>query len=301
MPPSHIDLRLPCRGPFDGEGVIDFLARRAVTGVEEVYEQRYRRSLRLPHGAGVVELDLAGVEDHVTARYWLQDDRDLAPAVQCSRALLDLDSEPQAVIEALGDDELLGPLVRAVPGRRVVGHVDPHELAVRAVLGQQISLASASTLARRLVVDHGELLEHPVGAVTHSFPTAAALTTLDPMQLAMPKSRRRTVIVLCGALASGELVLDPGGDLQRARSQLLALPGIGTWTAGYIAMRALRDSDAFIATDLGVRHALERLGRDGSPRNAERLAESWRPYRAYALQYLWGSLAASPAPAGPHR
>lgn len=289
--PDSIELQLPYRRPFDGEGALDFLTRRVVAGVEEVFEHGYRRSLRLPHGAGIVALDLPGTDGHLGARYWLDDLRDLGPAVQRSRALLDLDSDPEAVVEALGDDELLGPLVHAVPGRRVVGQVDADELAVRAVLGQQVSLASASTIARRLVAQHGEPLKRPVGGVTHVFPTTGALATLNPAQLAMPASRRRALLALCGALASGELVLDQWCDRPHARRQLLALPGIGEWTAGYIAMRALRDPDAFIPTDLGVRHALEQLGVDGSPGNAGRLAEDWRPYRAYALQHLWGSLA----------
>ncbi len=293
--PERIDLRLPYRRPFDGEGAIEFLARRAVPGVEEVFEHGYRRSLRLPHGSGVVELRLTRGENHLRATYWLQDLRDLAPAVQRSRALLDLDADSEAVVEALGADHLLGPLVNAVPGRRVLGHVDGDELAVRAVLGQQVSLAGASTLARWLVIDHGDPLERPVAGVTHLFPTARALAELDPARLAMPGSRRRAVIAVCEALARGELVLDQGSDRETARRQLLALPGIGAWTAGYIAIRALRDPDAFIATDLGVRHALERLGCDGRPGNAERLAESWRPYRAYALAYLWASLAPAAA------
>jgi AraC family transcriptional regulator of adaptative response / DNA-3-methyladenine glycosylase II len=182
-------------------------------------------------------------------------------------------------------------VVRGAPGRRVPGHVDAHELAIRAVLGQQVSLAGAATLASRLAADYGEPLERPMGAVTHVFPTAGVLAELDPARLAMPAARARALLALATALEYGELVLDPGADREVARERLLALPGIGPWTADYIAMRALRDPDAFLSTDLGVRHALERLGHDGRPANALRLAESWRPYRAYALQHLWGSLA----------
>ena len=284
-----IALRLPYRAPLDADGLIAFLERRAVPGVEEVEDGAYRRSLRLPHGAGVVEL--RPVNGHVGARFRLDDLRDLGAAIQRSRGLLDLDSDPEAVAEALGADELLAPLERAAPGRRVAGHVDGPELAVRAVLGQQVSLAGAATLASRLVAAHGEPLERPLGGVRHLFPSAPALAQADPETLAMPVARRRALIGLAAALARGELSLDAGVDRDEARRRLLALRGIGPWTAAYVAMRALRDPDAFLPSDLGVRHALERLGRDGRPAAATRLAERWRPYRAYAVQHLWGRLA----------
>jgi len=258
--------------------------------VEEASDGCYRRSLRLSHGGGVVEL--RPEEGHVQARFWLDDQRDLAAATQRSRALLDLDGDPEAVRWALGGDPLLGPLVQATPGRRLPGHTDSHELAVRAVLGQQVSLAGAATLAGRLVRDYGEELAHPLGAVTHRFPAAAALADADPGRLAMPTSRRRALLGLAAALAAGELSLDAGADRAETRERLLALPGIGPWTADYIAMRGLHDPDAFLPSDLGVRHALEQLGEDGRRAAAERLAERWRPYRAYAVQHLWAHLAA---------
>jgi AraC family transcriptional regulator of adaptative response / DNA-3-methyladenine glycosylase II len=283
------DVELEYLPPLDGDGLLDFLGRRAVPGVEEVAGGVYRRSLRLPGGAGAVELSPA--DGSVRARFWLDDPGDLEAAVERCRALLDLDADPQAVREVLGADELLGPLVRAAPGRRVPGHVDGAELAVRAVLGQQVSLAGAATLARRLVEAYGERLERPVGTVTHLFPSAAAIAGASPDRLAMPAARQRAVTGLAGALARGEVVLAPGADREEARRRLLALPGIGPWTANYIGMRALRDPDAFLAADLGVRHALKRLGRDDRPAAAERVAERWRPYRAYAVQHLWASLA----------
>ncbi len=284
-------LRLPYRAPLDGNDLLMFLALRAVPGIEEALNGAYRRSLRLPHGDGVVEL--CPLDGYVQARYWLDDLRDLAAAMQRSRALLDLDSDPHAVVEALGDDSLLGPLIRTAPGRRVPGHVDGHELAVRAVLGQQVSLAGARTLARRLVSEYGTALERPIGAVTHVFPSVAALAGADPDQLAMPKARRRALLGLVAALARGDLTLDAGADREEARRGLLALPGIGPWTVDYIAMRALRDPDAFLPSDLGVRQALEQLGQDGRPAATERLAGRWRPYRSYAVQHLWARLAAS--------
>jgi AraC family transcriptional regulator, regulatory protein of adaptative response / DNA-3-methyladenine glycosylase II len=283
-----LSLRLPYRAPLDAVGLIAFLGLRAVPGVEEVHDGAYRRSLRLPHSSGVVELRPA--EGYVHARYWLQDLRDLAAAMQRSRILLDLDSDPLSVIEALGEDRLLGALVRKAPGLRVPGHVDGDELAIRAVLGQQVSLKGASTLAGRLVAQYGEPLERPLGGVTHTFPGSKALAGADPEQMAMPKARCFALLGLAGALASGELTLDAGSDRAEARARLLALPGIGEWTTEYIAMRAMRDPDAFLPSDLGVRHALEQIGHDGAPAAAERVAERWRPYRAYALQHLWASL-----------
>ncbi len=285
-----LTLRLPFRAPFDARGLLEFLALRAAPAIEQACDGCYRRSLRLPHGGGVVEL--RPQHDHVQARYWLEDLRDLAAAMQRSRALLDLDSDPAAVLQALGSDPLLGPLLSADPGRRVPGHVDGHELAVRAVLGQQVSLLGAATLAGRLALTHGEPLQRPVGAVTHVFPTAEALAAADPDSLAMPRPRRRALLALAGALADGELTLDAGAERDQARTRLSALAGIGPWTVEYVAMRALRDPDAFPAADLGVRRALEQLGEDGRPSAALRLSERWRPYRAYAVQHLWAQLAA---------
>jgi AraC family transcriptional regulator of adaptative response / DNA-3-methyladenine glycosylase II len=282
-------LRLPYRAPLDGAGAIAFLGLRAVPGVEEAIDGAYRRSLRLPHGMGAVELRPA--DGHVQARYWLTDLRDLGAAMQRSRTLLDLDSDPQSVVDVLGAEPLLGPLVCKAPGRRVPGAVDGNELAVRAVLGQQVSLRGAATLAGRLAARYGEVLERPLGAVTHAFPSAQALADSGLEGLAMPAARRRGLLALVTALARRELVIDVGADRLDARRRLRALPGIGPWTAEYVAMRALRDPDAFPSSDLGVRRALEQLGRDGRPGAAATLAESWRPYRAYAVQHLWASLA----------
>jgi AraC family transcriptional regulator, regulatory protein of adaptative response / DNA-3-methyladenine glycosylase II len=286
-----LSLRLPYRSPLDAEGLIAFLGLRAVPGVEEALEGSYRRSLRLAHGTGVVELSPA--DGYVHARYRLDDLRDLASAMQRSRTLLDLDSDPRSVTAVLGGEPLLAPLVARAPGRRVPGSVDGHELAVRAVLGQQVSLRGARTLAGRLVAGYGERLERPLGTVTHVFPTAEALVGVDPDGLAMPSARRRCLLALATALACEELVIDAGADRTETRRRLLALPGVGPWTTEYIAMRALRDPDAFPASDLGVRHALEQLGLDGSPASAEAHAELWRPYRSYAVQHLWASLGAS--------
>jgi AraC family transcriptional regulator, regulatory protein of adaptative response / DNA-3-methyladenine glycosylase II len=187
--------------------------------------------------------------------------------------------------------------VREVPGRRVPGHVDGDELAARAVLGQQVSLRAAATLAGRLVAAYGTPLGRPIGGVTHLFPTAAELAQADPRRLSLPLTRGRALLGLARALAGGELELDAGVERDHARRRLLGLPGIGPWTVEYIAMRALRDPDAFLPTDVGLRRALALLGRDGSPRAAIALAEAWWPYRAYAIQHLWAHQSPQSAPA----
>ncbi len=280
-----LSVRLPARVPFDGQALISFLAARAVPGIEEVADGAYRRSLRLPHGFGVVELAV-GV-DHVIATLWLEDLRDFGPAVSRCRRLLDLDSDPVAVSQRLGPEPVVGRLVRAAPGRRVAGSVDGFETAVRALLGQQVSLGAARLLVQRLVARAGEPLAEPLGGVTHVFPSPGALAQLDPGSLAMPLARGRALVGLACAVEGEELVLDGGADRGEVVRKLLAMPGIGEWTAGYVAMRELRDPDAFLPGDVGVRRSLVSLGRDGSPRQAARLAECWRPYRAYALQHLW--------------
>jgi AraC family transcriptional regulator, regulatory protein of adaptative response / DNA-3-methyladenine glycosylase II len=301
--PPSISLRLAYRAPLDLNSLLRFLGDRAVAGVEELSNGLYRRVLRLPHGLGVVSLsaepqpssEAATGTRYVSCRLRLEDLRDLAAAVQRCRRLLDLDADPLAVADVLRADELLAPLVDADPGRRVPGHPDPHELAIRAVLGQQVSVAAARTLAGRLTAELGESLPTPDGALTHAFPTAAALAGMDPQALAMPRSRATALIGLARALADGDVQLDPGTDRTDAEAALLALPGIGPWTASYVLMRALGDPDAFLPSDLGVRHALERLGRPGDPKSAATRAEQWRPWRSYALAHLWGSLG-TPAP-----
>lgn len=280
-----LGLVLSARGSFDFARIRGYFAARAVEGVEHADEQHYRRSLDLPYGGAVVELSAA--PNGVTARFELSDLRDLAAAIERVRRLCDLDADPDASDQLLATDRLLRASVVRRPGLRVPGSVSGDELALRAVLGQQVSLRGAAVAAAKLAQLCGEPLDRSVGPVTHRFPTAVVVASLDPDSLPMPRARGRALVGLAAALASGEIVLDGGEDRHRVYSQLLALPGIGEWTAQYILMRALHHPDAFLATDLGVRRGLEALGLDGGPRAAERTATRWRPYRAYALQHLW--------------
>jgi AraC family transcriptional regulator of adaptative response / DNA-3-methyladenine glycosylase II len=297
--PLPLTVRLAYREPLDWGRLLRFLGDRAVPGVEEVVGEHYRRTLRLPHGHGIVSLTPAGGQ--IECRLYLADLRDLTAAVQRCRRLLDLDADPAAPAEHLAGDPLLTPLVRGAPGLRLPGAVDGAELAVRAVLGQQISVPAARTAAARLTRALGEPLPAIDGAqqstLTHLFPAPAAIAAARPEVLpGGPARRRQTLQALARLLAEGEIAIDPGSDRDEVRARLLTVPGIGPWTADYIAMRALADPDAFLPTDLGVRRALERLAdpalRDGcTPLAAARVAERWRPWRAYALQYLWSALA----------
>jgi len=282
----ELTIRLAVREPFDGASMLGFLAARAVPGVEVVEPGRYRRTLRLPHGPASVTLSVGS--DGVLCALRLRDLRDVPAAVERCRRLLDLDADPEAVAEGLGGDPLLAPLLRARPGLRVPGHVDGTEVAVRAVLGQQVSVAGARTLAARLVQQVGEPVHPATDGLTRLFPTAQALAALDPDQLPMPRARGRALVALCTAVADGSVVLDRSADRSEVRARLLALPGIGPWTADYIAMRALGDPDVFLPTDVGVRHALRRAGRDSA--GAHRLSDAWRPWRSYALMHLWSSV-----------
>lgn len=302
-----IRLRLPYRPPLDLEGLIGFLAARAIPGVEQATKHTYRRVLSLPHGQGVVSLAVpeapgsGRASDHgayVVCELDLDDLRDLGAAVARSRRLLDLDADPAAIGHVLGRDAMLGPLVALAPGRRVPGHVDPSELSVRAVLGQQVSVAAARALAGRLAARYGRPLARPVHGLTHAFPTPQALTTVDPGDLPMPAARQRALVALAGALATGAIRLDGGVDRDETAARLLALPGIGPWTVAYVRMRALGDPDAFLPSDLGVRRALESLGEAADPASAAALSERWRPWRAYAVQHLWAHLPPSPSATG---
>ncbi|MFI7383671.1 AlkA N-terminal domain-containing protein [Streptomyces sp. NPDC049813] len=285
--PGALTLRLPFRAPLTPDNLFGHLAATAVPGVEEWRDGAYRRTLRLPYGHGVVALTPGAT--HIGCRLVLSDRRDLTVAISRCRRLLDLDADPVAVDGRLRADPLLAPHVDAAPGRRVPRTVDEAEFAVRAVLGQQVSTAAARTHAARLVAAHGEPVDDPEGGLTHLFPAPAALASLDPESLALPRSRRTTLTTLVRRLADGELTLGPESDWDETRARLAALPGFGPWTVEAIAMRALGDPDAFLPTDLGIRRAARELGLPHTPAALTARAAAWRPWRAYAVQYLWAT------------
>ena len=283
---GEVDLRIPVRTPFRGSALLAFLAARSVPGVEQVEGRHYRRSLRLPHGPGVVDLELedvveSGAVHRVPCRLALGDLRDLAAAVERCRRLLDADCDPVAVDAGLGRHLRLRRAVATRPGLRVPGHVDGDELAVRAVLGQQVGVSVATALATRLVHAAGSGLppELARGGVTRVFPAAVEVAEIPTEWFPGPRRRSETLRSLATALAEGQIRLDRSADREETRRQLVSLPGVGPWTADLVVMRALGDPDVFLAGDAGVRRALR-----GSE---ERVHEGWRPWRSYAVVHLW--------------
>jgi AraC family transcriptional regulator of adaptative response / DNA-3-methyladenine glycosylase II len=281
--PGTISLRLAYRAPLHVESLLGFLAMRALPGIEECDPTTYRRGLALPHGTGTATLTPGG--RWVSATLRLADVRDLAPAVARCRRLLDLDADPDAVDATLSGDPGLAAAVRAEPGVRVPRSVDGFEMAVRAIVGQQISVAGARTTLGRLI-----RAARPAGqtsAELGGFPSAAAVAELPDEAFGMPAARRESIRALARAVAGGELDLEPGTDRDEAVKRLMDLPGVGAWTAGYVAMRAIGDPDIFLPTDLAVRRGARALGLPGDPRSLADHAERWRPWRSYALIRLW--------------
>jgi AraC family transcriptional regulator, regulatory protein of adaptative response / DNA-3-methyladenine glycosylase II len=288
-----LSVRLPYRAPFHAESIFAFLGDRAVPGVESWDGTTYRRSLRLNHGNAVIGVSPGPSSpgpNAVMCTLYLDNVADAQAAVQRCRRMLDLDADPDTVEAHFAEDQILGPLVRKRPGLRSPGHPDGVELLARAVLGQQVSVKGARTLAARLVGATGELLAAPVDGVTHAFPSADAIAGCVPSDFAMPAARGRALIHACEQMAAGHIVIDAGSDRVELSRQLESLPGIGTWTASYVALRALGDPDVFLPTDIGVRNALRAIGVESTPKAAALLAESWRPWRSYALHHLWSSL-----------
>ncbi|NIL39895.1 DNA-3-methyladenine glycosylase 2 family protein [Salinispora arenicola] len=285
--PGTITVRLAYRPPLHVGALLDFLAPRALPGVDEVRAGTYHRGLRLPHGTG--EASLTPTDRHVEATLRLSDLRDLAPAVARCRRLLDLDADPTAVDAVLATDPALAAVVTAEPGVRVPRAVDGFEVAVRAVIGQQVSVASARTTLTRLLNELPTLADRSDGVTggLHAFPSAEEVRNAPDSAFRMPAARRETLRRLAGAVAAGELDLEPGGDRKETRQRLLALSGIGAWTADYITLRALGDPDVFLPTDVAVRRGAAALGLPSAPDTLHTYADRWRPWRSYAVSRLW--------------
>ncbi|MFG1872590.1 DNA-3-methyladenine glycosylase 2 family protein [Micromonospora arborensis] len=306
-----IALRLAYRPPLHAQALLDFLAVRALPGVDEVRDGTYHRGLRLPHGTGQVALTPA--DGHVAATLRLVDLRDLAPAVARCRRLLDLDADPAAIDATLAADPALAPAVAAEPGIRVPRAVDGFEMAVRAIIGQQVSVTSAQkSLTRLLPTPTPDRVDHEViadgdgvsGQQPHDhrgeggpgaggvgglrgFLSAEDLLVMPDSGFGMPAARRETLRGLARAVVDGSLDLAAGVDREDAVRRLLALPGIGPWTANYLAMRAFGDPDVLLSTDLAVRRGAAALGLPDTPTTLDGYAERWRPWRSYATIRLW--------------
>ncbi|HEY4629747.1 MAG TPA: AlkA N-terminal domain-containing protein [Blastococcus sp.] len=291
-----LTLRLAARAPYEAAEVLLFLGAHAVPGLEEWDGTTFARVLDLPHGPAVVRLS-PGEGAAVTARLRLAELRDLGAAVTRCRRMLDLDADPAAVDDVLGADPALAAVVASAPGRRVPASPDADELAIRAVLGQQVSVAGARTLTARLL-PMGAPLAEPVGTLTHAFPRAATLADADLATVGLTGARRRTVSSLAAALTSGDIALDPGADREEAARALLAVPGIGPWTAALVGLRGLADPDVWLPGDLALRRSLAALGSSDTE-----AASRWRPWRSYAVLHLWAlavpALFTRPATPGP--
>lgn len=278
--PGTVSVRLATRLPFAATALLTFLGERAIPGVEAVTSDGFARTLDLPHGHGTVH---ARFESHtyLSAAFRLSDWRDLAPAVQRVRRLFDLDADPVAVDGALAGDPTMAKLVAARPGLRSAGSVDAAEALVRAIIGQQISVAGARTVLGTITAAFGESLRTPDEDLTHVFPSMERLATTPVDTFPMPSRRANTIRDVARHIVDRTLVLDPGIDRTSVVGQLVAIPGIGPWTAGYTVMRGLGDPDVFLGTDLGVRRALDDFGLDAG------IADTWRPWRSYAVHHLW--------------
>ncbi len=287
-----LTLRLPYRPPLDWPALSGWLRARALPGVAEMNGRIYRRTLRLPRGAGVVGLE--PIDTHIQCTLRLESMADLTSAVRQCRRLLDLDADPLSVVEVLSQDRRLVTIVKQRPGLRAPGAVDGTELAIQAILGQQVSLAAARMLASRLVTANGDVIKFADPTLTHLFPSAGAIAEADLSKLGVPAARRATLYALARAVAAGTLALDPGADRTETYQQLTRLPGIGEWTAGYIVMRALGDPDTFLSGDLGIKKAGARLGLGSNPRAMSEQAAAWRPWRSYATHQLWATLSHIP-------
>jgi AraC family transcriptional regulator of adaptative response / DNA-3-methyladenine glycosylase II len=302
-----VRLDLAYRAPYDWEALIGFLKMRAIQGVEAVSDGRYARTIALGAEKGVVTVAPSAEPGRLAVVVRFPRLAALPTIIARIRRVFDLAADPAAIAAHLSADPALAPRLAARPGLRVPGAWDGFELAVRAILGQQISVAAATVLAARIVRQWGESLPAPLeGAVpglTHVFPGPERLAAADLTDLPMPRARSAALSALARAVAADPTIFDPGADLPQAVGRLKALPGVGEWTAQYIAMRQLREPDAFPTGDIGLLRAM--AGADGKRPTAAALqarAEAWRPWRAYAALHLWSGPAladplAAPGPA----
>ncbi len=288
-PAGEIVLLLRYHPPYDWAGMIEFLRRRAIAGVEAVTADRYARSVQLNGLHGTVAVQRGeGTALQATVRFPKLSA--LPVIIARLRRVFDLAADPVAIAAHLAKDPTLAPLVKARPGLRVPGAWDGFELAIRAVLGQQITVAAAARLAGRLVAAHGERVAAPENELTHVFPRPELLASVDLSSLGMPRSRATALSAVAAAAVADPHLFEANCELDDAVTRLRAIRGVGEWTAQYIALRQLREPDAFPAADIGLMRAIaEREGRGHSSSELLDRAHLWRPWRAYAAQHLWAS------------
>lgn len=279
----ELRVRIPVREPFDPSNLFGHLVACAVPGVEHWHDGSYRRTITLPGGPGIVAI--APVRTALDVTLTLADTRDVTPALARVRRLTDADADPVAIETDLAATSI-GPLLQKSPGRRVPRTIDPHELVIRTVIGQQISTAAARTVTAHLVRAVGTPLRDP-GGLTHLFPAAAAVAAAPDEALTMPAARRDTVRRVAGLLADGTINLSLGNDRHAVAETLGAVRGVGPWTVNTVLMRACADPDVLLPTDLGIVTAARALGLPDRPGALIAHAEDWRPWRSYATQYLW--------------
>lgn len=282
-PGGAMTLRLAHTSPYPWPPLLAFLGARAIPGVEEVAGGQYRRTVAIDGGLGSIAVRASPGGGHLLATIRVPRVAALPEVVGRLRRLFDLDADVQAIGAQLARDPLLAPLVAARPGLRVPGAWDPFELAVRAILGQQVSVAAARTMAGRIAAAYGQ--RAPAGGV--AFPGPERLADARLGRLGLTRARAAAVRALASAAAADPSLLEGRGDLEQTVARLAELPGIGRWTAHYVAMRAMREPDAFPDSDLGLSRAAARRGLQPSPASLSRRAEAWRPWRAYAAMYLW--------------
>ncbi|UII70450.1 DNA-3-methyladenine glycosylase [Pseudomonas sp. HN11] len=283
-------MRLAYQPPYDWAAMVGFLSARAISGMETVEVGVYRRSISLGGQHGWISVAMSA-GDGLDVVVDFPETAALPEIERRLRNMFDLDAQPQLINPQLAADPLMAQLVAARPGLRVPGTWDGLELAIRAVLGQQITVVAAIRLAGRLVTQYGQPLATPHAGITHVFPTAEVLAAADLATLGMPKARGRTLSGVAQAFLDDPRLFEPQASLKESVARLVALPGIGDWTAQYIAMRQMREADAFASGDIGLINALAALeGGSVSARQLLMRAEAWRPLRAYAAQHLWTSL-----------
>lgn len=283
---AHLQLKLAYRPPYDWNAILQFLGARAVPGVELVDEQSYRRIVKFGEAIGLIRVEHEAQKHHLLLTLSPTLSRGLIQIVDRVRSLFDLRADPMEIAHHLQQDARLAPLVARRPGLRVPGAWDGFEVAVRAIVGQQVSVKGATTLAGRLAVAYGNPVETGEPGLTHLFPTPQTLRTADLSGLGLTGQRIAAIQALATAVGDGKLVLGTAVSLDDITHQLLQLPGVGDWTAHYVAMRAFGEPDAFPAGDL----VLRKVAGDGtavSTRQLQQIAEPWRPWRAYAAMQLW--------------